>query len=151
MIAESRVSLQTTSYVSFEIILAALPFLGFTKQNNETTINRDDRTPHYIHKGPWQLERNSFWFPCGDLKSQCEQQGQRSLGALQLSMPPFQLPSSGNKWAEIRPKFEPITYIELHCRYTLIHSSNDLLCDPADGDEGQKQREKRNAYSTGST
>ena len=41
---------RTTLYVSFEIILAAFPFLGFTEQNNEMTINRDTRTTHHIRK-----------------------------------------------------------------------------------------------------
>ena len=41
---------RTTPYVSFEIILAAFPFLGFTEQNNEMTINRDTRTTHRIRK-----------------------------------------------------------------------------------------------------
>ena len=99
MIAESRASAlsRTTSYISFEIILAAFPFLEFTEQNNETAINRDDRASHYICKGPCQLGKFSFWFPCEDLKLRCEQQGQHSLDALQLGMLLFQLPSSGNQ------------------------------------------------------
>ena len=48
-----------------------------------------------------------------------------------------------------RQKFEPRTYIELHCRYTLIHPGDDLLCNPAGG--GGERCEKSKAYSTGST
>ena len=104
MIAESRASAlsRTTPYVSFEIILAAFPFLGFTKQNNKITINRDTRTPHHIRKDPLWLGKNSFWFPCGDLKSRYERQEQRSLDVLKLGMPLFQLPGSDNQWAKIR-------------------------------------------------
>ena len=88
----------------------------------------------------------SSWIPCGKLKSWCEQQGQHSLDALMSCRPLFQLPSSRNYWAEIRSKFESRTYIEFHCSYDLIHSCNDLLCDPADGGgEGWKRCEKNYA------
>lgn len=46
-------------------------------------------------------------------------------------------------------RFESRAYIELHCRYTLIHPGDDLLCDPAGG--GGERCEKSKAYSTGST